>query len=138
MPNGIDLIVADHQVVSELFDEFDRSGNSTLVGQIIDSLSRHDQAEHAALYPFAGTVLGNEALIMRSAAAHSALKKQIDSLTTLEGTSLVAAVGGLRKLVDKHVADEENNLLPALAAAASEQQLDALGARIMQAKQRGG
>jgi hemerythrin superfamily protein len=138
MPSGIDLIVADHQIVSELFDEFERSGRPTVIGQILDSLTRHDQAEHAALYPFAGTVLGDEKLVMRSAAAHSALKKQIDVLMALEGVPLVAAVTGLRTIVDKHVADEENNLLPALASAATTQQLEALGARVMQAKQRGG
>lgn len=138
MPNGIDLILADHQAVSELFDEFERSANPTIVGQIVDSLSRHDQAEHAALYPFVGTVLGDESMVMRSAAAHSALKKLIDSLTTFEGAPLVVAVSGLRKVVDKHVADEEKNLLPALASATSAQQLEALGARFVQAKQRGG
>lgn len=138
MPNGIDLILADHQRVSELFTEFDSTGNATIVGEIVDALKAHDDAEHAALYPFAGRLLGDEKMVERSAAAHSAVKKQIDVLTTLEGQPLVAAVSGLRKLVDKHVADEENNLFPRLSAAASAQQLSALGARIMQAKQRGG
>jgi hemerythrin superfamily protein len=138
MPNGIDLIVADHQRVSQLFSQFDSTGNATVVGEIVDALRAHDDAEHAALYPLAGRLLGDEKMVVRSAAAHSAVKKQIDALTTLEGLPLVAAVSGLRKLVDKHVADEEKNLFPALTAAATAQQLDALGARIMQAKQRGG
>ncbi len=138
MPNGIDLIVADHQRVSALFSEFDSTGNATVVGEIVDALKAHDDAEHAALYPFAGRLLGDERMVERSAAAHSAVKKQIDALTTLEGPPLVAALSGLRKLVDKHVADEEKNIFPALSAAATAQQLDALGARIMQAKQRGG
>jgi hypothetical protein len=44
----------------------------------------------------------------------------------------------LRQLVADHVQDEEQNLLPALAEAASDAELDTLGARILQAKQRGG
>jgi hypothetical protein len=39
---------------------------------------------------------------------------------------------------EEHVADEEQNILPALAEHATPQQLEGLGARIMQAKQRGG
>ena len=138
MPNGIDLIVADHQRVSELFALFDSTGNATIIGEIVDVLKAHDDAEHAALYPFAGSLLDDDNMVERSAAAHSAVKKQIDALTVLEGAPLVAAVSGLRKIVDKHVADEEKNLFPRLSAAATAQQLDALGARIMQAKQRGG
>ena len=57
---------------------------------------------------------------------------------TLEGAGLVQAVGQLRKLVTQHVADEEKNLLPALEDAATTEQLEALGARVLQAKQRGG
>ena len=45
----------------------------------------------------------------------------------------------LRALVEEHVADEEKNLLPALLQKPRPtQQLDELGARILQAKQRGG
>jgi hypothetical protein len=41
-------------------------------------------------------------------------------------------------LVQRHVDDEEKNLLPALSDQSTDQQLDGLGARILQAKQRGG
>ena len=108
------------------------------IGLIVAALEAHDDAEQAALYPFAGELLGDMDLIERSAAAHSMVKKQIDILAALEGAPLVEAVCVLQRLVTDHVADEEQNLLPALTEAATPQQLDALGARILQAKQRGG
>jgi len=47
-----------------------------------------------------------------------AVKKQIDKLATLEGPPLVEAFKALRGIVQKHVADEEKNILPALGEAA--------------------
>jgi hemerythrin superfamily protein len=138
MPSGIDLILADHRKVEALFDQFDQTGDAGVIGQVIDALRAHDDAEQSALYPFAGNVLGDTELIQRSAAAHSYVKKQIDLITSREGAPLVDAFLALRQLVTEHVADEEKNLLPALAEQATTQQLDALGARIQQAKQRGG
>ncbi len=138
MPNGIDLILEDHAKVDDLFAQFDESGDATLIGQVVDCLKAHDDAEQAALYPMIGNLLGNPEMIARSGQAHSAVKKQVDLLATLEGPPLVGAFAELRRLVDQHVADEQDNLLPALADAATPQQLDELGARLLQAKQRGG
>jgi hypothetical protein len=132
------LILEDHALVNDLFAQFDETGDATLIGQVVDCLKAHDDAEQAALYPLTGNLLGDAGMIERSGHAHSAVKKQIDLLTTLEGPPLVDAFAELRRLVDTHVADEQDNLLPALAEAATPQQLDELGARILQAKQRGG
>jgi hemerythrin superfamily protein len=138
MPNGIDLILADHEQVNELFAEFESKRDGATAGLIIAALKAHDEAEQAALYPFAGSVLSDMTLIERFEAAHSMVKKQFDIIATLEGPALVSAVGVLQQLVSDHVDDEENNLLPALTQAATPNQLEALGARILQAKQRGG
>lgn len=138
MPSGIDLILADHQMVNELFEEFRAKQDGATVGLIIAALKAHDEAEQAALYPFAALLLGDAALIERSATAHSMVKKQFDAISSLEGPPLVVAVGVLEQLVTEHVADEEANLLPQLAEQATPLQLEALGARLLQAKQRGG
>lgn len=138
MPNGIDVLLADHRVVDDLFAAFRETGDATIIGQTVDALSAHDDAEHAALYPLAGHVLGDAASIERWAQAHSAVKKQIDHLMSLEGAPLVEAFNLLRQLVEAHVDDEEKNLFPALADQATPQQLDGLAARVRQAKQRGG
>jgi hypothetical protein len=138
MPNGIDLILADHRVVDELFAAFAQTSAGPVAGQLIDALTAHDDAEHAALYPLALDVLGDASTVERWEAAHAAVKKQLDHVKAQEGAALVDAVDALRALVEEHVADEEKHLLPALSEKATTQQLDALGARILQAKQRGG
>jgi hemerythrin superfamily protein len=138
MPNGIDLILADHQEVAELFARFDETGDGGVVGVIMDRLTIHDDAEHGALYPLVGAVLGDEDMVLEAANAHSAVKAQMDVVAALEGPPLVDAVAKLRALVETHVDDEEQRILPALADAATPAQLDGLGARILQIKQRVG
>lgn len=138
MTTGIDLVLADHRQVEELFGQFDATHDPSLVGRIVAMLTDHDQAEHAALYPLARAVLADEALLQRSMIAHSAVKTSIDRLRQLEGSALIAEVQVLQELVARHVADEETALLPALGEHATSAQLDALGVRIEQAKQRVG
>jgi hypothetical protein len=138
MPNGIDLILADHRFVDDLFAAFEATADPTVVGQILDALTAHDDAEHAALYPLAGELLGEAAQIEVLAAAHAAVKKQMEHLRAKEGSALTAEVDVLRQLVQGHVADEEERLLPALAEAATPQQLEALGSQILRTKQRVG
>ena len=138
MGHGIDLLLADHRRVEALFASFEASSDASFVGQIVDALTAHDDAEHAALYPLAATVLDDDALVARSLAAHSAVKAQIDVVTASEGEPLTAAVGELRRLVEAHVREEEGELFPALTERASESQLQGLGARMLQTKQRVG
>ena len=136
MPNGIDLILSDHQTVKGLFDEFDQTHEAGLIGQVIGALKAHDDAEHAALYPMAWTIIGDGQLQQRCEIAHSRVKQQIESISGLEGQPLLDGFRELRRLVFDHVEDEEQNLLPALARPGTVQQLEILGARILHSKQR--
>ena len=138
MANGIDLLMADHRRVEELFAKFDETRDGTIVGEILDALTGHDYAEHAALYPLAAALTNNAALLQRLMGAHSEVKKIIEHLRGLEGAPLVDAVARLKAAITKHVADEETNLFPALEKIATPAQLDELGARVEHAKQRGG
>jgi hemerythrin superfamily protein len=138
MPSGTDLIRQDHERVDALFEAFDASGDGAFVGQIIDALTAHDEAEHAALYPLVEALLDHPDLTARSEVAHMLVKRQIDVVKHLEGRPLVDAVQVLRALVAEHVADEEENILPAVEAAASVAELEGLASRIEQNKQRVG
>jgi len=137
MPDGIDLIMGDHLVVDALFKTLPETGGAG-IGQIVDMLIAHDDAEHAALYPLAGELLGDAGLIEQMAAAHSRIQQQIDRVVAREGNDLSAEVAELEKLVKAHVTDEERNLLPALRKAATKEQLETLGARLLEVKQRVG
>ena len=138
MPNGIDLILADHERVDTLFTQFNKTGDGVWVGQILDALTAHDGAEHAALYPFAEVMLKNPALIKRLDLAHSEVNGLMEHVRGQEGKALVDAMGLLQVAVTNHVGDEETNLLPALQKRATPAQLETLGARIEQDKQRVG
>jgi hemerythrin superfamily protein len=137
VPNGIDLILADHRAVDALFAAFDKTQDGSLVGQVVDMLTAHDAAEQGALYPFAAGYV-RAAVLERAELAHTAVKQQIEHLMAQEGAPLVDAFTKLRRLVQDHVKDEEKNLLPALAKSAGAAELDTLGARILHAKERVG
>ena len=138
MSNGIDLIIMDHERVKDLFASFEVTGDGGYVGQILDALVAHDDAEQAALYPLAGHLLGDVSLITRMATAHSLIKQQMDLVRSLEGPPLIEGVKQLKKLVTAHANEEETKLLPAVADKATAAQLDGLAARIEQVKQRVG
>ena len=105
----------------------------------IDQLTAHDDAEQQArCTPSSPRACDDAALLDRSLARPLGGQAQIDHLKAQEGPPFVEAVRGPARLVEDHVADEEKNLLPALRKAATDQQLDELGGRILQAKQRGG
>lgn len=137
MPNGIDLLVADHELVNQLFQEFEADPNGVAVGRIADALKAHDEAEQAALYPMLARGAGDR-LVARALSEHSAVKRQLDLVLGLEGPPLADAVRALRALVTAHVEYEEGTLFPELTRSASPAELEALGARLLQAKQRGG
>ncbi len=138
MPNGIDLLLADHRFVDDLFADFGGPTQGLNVGRIVDALKAHDDAEHAALYPMCSRLLGDAEMVAECAAAHGQIKAQIEVVMGLEGPPLVDAVERLKAMVKAHVDEEEQVLFPELARVATPDQLDELGARILQAKQRVG
>ena len=138
MSNGIELILADHERVNRLFAEFNETHDGTLVGLIASALPVHDEAEQAALYPMAAQMLRKSALLKRFDLAHTVIEKLVDDVRAQEGNALIAAVARLEEAVGQHVRDEEENLLPDLDKKASPEQLETLGSRIEQSKQRVG
>jgi hemerythrin superfamily protein len=138
MPNGIDLVLADHRKVDALFTKFNETRLGSYAGMIFDSLAAHDDAENGALYPLALGLLGDAELLDRAEAAHSQVKKIIDQAKFLEGAPLADLMTLLQVAVETHVKDEETNLLPALQAAATPDQLEGLAARWAQILQRVG
>jgi hemerythrin superfamily protein len=136
--NGIDLVMAEHRTVEELFAEFNSTRRGHVAAKIFDALAAHDDAENGALYPLALGVLGDATLLERSEQAHSDVKKLIDAAKFVEGAPLAEIMVLLEAAVTAHVQDEERNLLPKLQQAATPQQLEGLASRWMQIQQRTG
>ncbi len=78
------------------------------------------------------------ALLMRFDVAHVEINKLIEDVRTHEGNALIPAVARLEEAVGQHVRDEEENLPPDLDTKATPEQLETLGSRIEQSKQRVG
>ena len=140
MPSGIDLILADHRHVEDLFARFDKgpADDPSIPGQIFGELTAHDEVEQHALYPLTAAVLDDDTLLERSLLAHTEVKVLIERARALEGAPLASAMETLRDAVQAHVADEEQALLPALEKKATAGQLDGLASRIESIKQRVG
>ncbi len=136
MPNGIDLVRAEHERVRDLFLQFNATLDSALVGQTIGALRAREDAEHVALYALAARLVDDPALMDRLAVAYSAVKKQIDVVSGLRGTPQVDAFQTLQAFVGDYAKVEETKLLPRLAQHATPEQLDGLAAQIVQVKQR--
>jgi hemerythrin-like domain-containing protein len=138
MTTGIDLIRLDHRRVEACFEEFARTRDATLVGQIFDMLTAHDDAEQGALYPLMEAVGVPAAKVADARQAHSVVQVLMDHARQQEGIALLADIAALQQAVQRHVQAEEQTLLPALEQRATLEQLDGLAARILQVKQRVG
>lgn len=136
MPNGIDLVRAEHERVRNLFVQFNATLDSALIGQTIGALRAREDAEHSALYALAARLVDDPALMDRLAAAYAAVKKQIDVVAELRGTPRVNAFQTLQAFVGDHARVEETKLLPRLAEHATPEQLEGLAAQILEAKRR--
>ena len=136
--NGIDLVLAEHRTVEELFAEFNSTRLGHVAAKIFDALAAHDDAENGALYPLALGLLADAALLERAEAAHSEVKKLIDHAKFQEGDHLVEAMALLEAAVTGHVEDEERNLLPKLQEVATIPQLEGLATRWLAIKSRTG
>ncbi len=138
MTNGIDLVLLEHRRVEELFATFRGAPNGMTAGSIFDALAAHDDGEQAALYPLLQVLAIEPDVVARSLAAHSLVKRLIDHARAQEGPPLVDAMAALEDAVNRHVRQEEQDLLPALQATATEPQLEGLAARWQHVQQRVG
>lgn len=139
----IDILVADHREVEELFQELERpvaEGQrlEQLLTVAIAELVRHSVAEEIYLYPATREVLpdGDE-IADREIADHSEAEETMKRLEDLKPgvPEFRIELESLISTVREHIADEEENLFPRLRQACSPQQLADLGKKVERAKQ---
>jgi hemerythrin superfamily protein len=138
VPDAIDLILADHRTVDELFEQLNHTQDASYAGLIFDALTAHDEVEQHVLYPFAAQVLGSTTLLDQARLDHSRVKMLMEQARYLERGALVAVMTELQDAVQTHVQVEESELLPQLRAKATPAQLDVVAARMEAVKQRVG
>lgn len=139
--NVIDLITEDHREVEQLFAEaqetIDPDQFQQIVSTTIAELIRHAIAEEQHLYPaFRQYLDDGDVMADREIAEHSEAEETMKEIERLDSSDpqLRAKFAVLVQEITHHVQDEEQNALPRLRAACSEEELIQLGERVERAK----
>ena len=116
--DGYIWLEQDHRDIEDQFQLFVRDNEEPVVRELREHLTRHSQAEDAALYPaLRRYVDGGDDLADRGRDEHATIATIISEL--LQSTTpdrLVDQVTQLRDAVSAHVAFEESEILPAMRA----------------------
>ena len=114
-----DLIASDHRQVEELFEQLESGDGDRrhLVDKVIDELTAHTAAEEQVVYPAIRDMVPEGGRTAdRALSEHKGMKEAINQLKQGQpgDTQFETALRNLRSEVQSHVAEEENELLPAL------------------------
>ena len=137
--DAISLLRADHRLVSELFEQFERSRSperkKDLVNQICKELTVHAQVEEELFYPAVKQALRDTELVPEARVEHESLKQLIAKIQSLsqDDEAFMANVSVLSEYVKHHVKEEQNEMFPKVKA--SKLDLKAMGQAIMARKQ---
>ena len=140
--DAIELLTTDHRAVESLFADFESDpgeGRASILADIIRELSIHSAIEEAYLYPhIRREAEKGEEYVAESEREHQGIKEslgRLDSKIDKAHTQEVADhVATLQRKVMHHVGEEENEVFPAFAQAATKQELTELGRELREAK----
>lgn len=132
--DAIALLKADHEAVSQLFAEYEKTHSVTnkkaLVAEICTALSVHAQIEEEIFYPAVKAALKDKLLVPEATVEHGGVKNLIAQLEGVEpdGEMYDAKVKVLSEYVKHHVKEEQTEMFP--KAKASSLDMVELGARM--------
>jgi iron-sulfur cluster repair protein YtfE (RIC family) len=105
--DAIALLKADHEAVSQLFADYDRTRSASdkraLVAEICNALSVHMQIEEEIFYPAVKAALKNKLLVP-------------EATVEPDGETYDAKVKVLSEYVKHHVMEEHNEMFPKVKA----------------------
>lgn len=116
--DAIALLKADHEAVSQLFDDYEKSRSAatrkSLVAQICTALSVHAQIEEEIFYPAVKAALKDKLLVPEATVEHAGVKELIAQLEGVEpdGEMYNARVKVLSEYVKHHVKEEQTEMFP--------------------------
>lgn len=132
--DAIALLKADHEAVSRMFAEYEKSRSvadkAALIAEICAALSVHARIEEEIFYPAAKGALKNKSLVPEASVEHAGMKDLIAQLEGVEhdGAVVDARVKVLSEYVKHHVKEEQDEMFPKLRASSLD--LVELGARM--------
>ncbi|TPG12503.1 hemerythrin domain-containing protein [Pedococcus bigeumensis] len=141
MPGVITLIKDDHKTLESVFKKLEKAEPGAIPGllqQVAELLVPHSKAEEQVVYPAIKTIVPDEGSdVDDGLAEHHHVEHTLRELLNADPEApgvdgLIAAMIGE---VRHHVEEEEQQILPAFAESASNQQLSDLGDRFTTAKE---
>ena len=136
--DAIALLVADHERVESLFDEYDKarspSRKQALILQLCAELSVHMQIEEEILYPEVSLLKADPLLVPEATVEHAGIKDLIAQLENADAASPLvdAQVKVLSEYVKHHVKEEHESMFPLVKTSSIDTQ--ALGVRMLARK----
>jgi RNA polymerase-binding transcription factor DksA len=139
--DALKLLKRDHDAIKQLFRQFESSKHNP--DEIIETLSNelegHSHIEESIFYPIVEEQQRPEliAMVAESLDEHQEVKGLLKEIrgTTREAAQLAAKVLQLKRKVEYHVAEEENNRFPRVRQAINDDELNRIGAELEFAKQ---
>ncbi len=139
--NAIDLLRADHKTVVRLLEMFKDAGAAErptrreLLRAVLHELHAHAAAVEAILYPIVAGGPEPErtsVLLNRAREEHRTIRDLLGEMQELDpnGSSFDVRLRLLRKNVERHVAQEEGEILSRARSQLSSEQLEELGFRL--------
>lgn len=116
--DAIALLRADHKLVNELFEQYEKSRSTSkkkqLVAQICAELTAHAQVEEEIFYPAVKQALKDKELIPEATVEHATLKDLIAQVEGIEpdGEMFDAKIKVMSEYVKHHVKEEQNEIFP--------------------------
>ncbi|MBO0893562.1 MAG: hemerythrin domain-containing protein [Acidimicrobiales bacterium] len=137
MPDVAELLKQDHRKVEDLFEQY-QAGSIEVIPRACAELKVHTAIEEEVVYPVLAEVSDGRRLREEAEHEHGEVEQIIAQIErndpdTAETSSLMTT---LIEGVTHHVQEEEDEVLPKMAAELGEDRMNALGEQLVQAKRR--
>jgi hemerythrin superfamily protein len=127
--DAVGLLLEQHRSTEELFEQIrgteDRRESKRLVGDLADLLALHSQIEEKYLYPVMEQNDDTAGLVDKAQSEHDELKRLVVEIlaTPPESDEFGPEMEELEGLVEAHVSEEEETILPRMREHFDEEQL---------------
>ncbi len=133
----IGVLQTDHRTVERLFEATSQRLDEETVHQIVKELSIHDAIEKEYLYPtIAEAVPGGDVMAQHALEEHQQVAEMLLDIDKrgIDDPDVAGILDQLKRSVTQHVAEEEQQIFPAMQARLERGRLDDLGDKLQNAK----
>ena len=140
MPDVVERIEHDHREVEQMFAEFKSTQAKPKAVAICDELDKHTKGEDNAVYPvFAEELSDEKSKVKEASEEHKQARQLIGQIrNTQDPDHLVELMQQLEQAIQHHVQEEETEMLPKARRELPVAELEELGERFQDAKEKAG